>query len=216
MNDIAQRNIEPLTVAEREYMARIVAIYYIDDRPHQVITEHEWDNSKKSWNKAGKTAKGLAHSDYDFDWCKTHQTLYQHNSGGGGGRAEAYVNEFCEPNPPPGKLWVACGTPIVRNSIRARKHLDARALLKMGYILIDEPLTLILPGYAPTTNPFECSEESETVYCQKCDDHLPRPDGDEVCKHIKWCEDCGWWAYSRPHRSADSGQIVKHKKRKAH
>lgn len=150
------------------------------------------------WRPPDKEFSESSH-DYDFDWCKTNKTIYQHGSGGGGDWQKIHVAQFCEPVPPKAKLWLADGVrPVeyVNGGKKTRAVSDAR-LLKMGIIRIPHPLELTRFNVFRTDrtwNPFDVAEEGECHYCKHCDDMLPGGDG-ALCEHAGWCEICGWWTY---------------------
>src|SRR6266478_4037630 len=87
---------------------RIVVIEYHGRWPHAVVAEEHWDHSGKPWFVAGRDKpRGTVAEYWDFDYSKTYDTLYFHNSGGGGDPLDHQLGRFCEPIPPPGKIWTA-------------------------------------------------------------------------------------------------------------
>jgi hypothetical protein len=38
-------------------------------------------------------------------------------------------------------------------------------------------------------------EVDYTIYCSVCNDFYPQPNyNDVVCRHVRWCDECGWWS----------------------
>ncbi len=78
-------------------------------------------------------------------------------------------------------------------------------LLKLGYLLILEPLPL-KHFDDETVNPFNIADgDTDCVYCKFCDDYLP-DDGGRLCDHACYCDECGGMVYDTPsgHVSMDS------------
>lgn len=187
---------------------RVVVIEYQDGWPCSVVTELHWDHSRKPWFKPGRDKpSGTCAEQWDFDYSRTERTLYFHDSGSGG-TPKAYVARFVKPDPPPAKLWVAEGVPIVDCGKSGRGVSDA-TLLKRGYVLIPRPLLLPKPYGGKTRNPFEAGEEGRTVYCGRCEDCLGCDDTNHPCEHIEWCDGCGLWVYAdtRQHVEEHEGSL---------
>lgn len=154
----------------------VVWIEYQNDHPFSVITE----------------TPGGAWRDYDFDWCKAEKCAYYHMSGGGPVGSHAVINRYCEPDPPPGKLWRRPDIPLRENG--TDKLLTVEECAERGVIVIDAPL--VLGG--DEVNPFTSAYEGETVYCAECNDHLPLG-YEPPCDHVTWCDHCECYVYEEVH-----------------
>lgn len=195
----------------------VVIIVYHDRKPFQVETKltTEWDKVRGCRPEDG-TKISTSRNDYNFEWSKTHEQLYWHNSGGGGNPDQFVVSgSFCEPNPPPAKIWMAPGIRAVEHVEGTRceqvRDVSDAQLLERGYLRIDRPL-LLSGGWTGkrTRNPFEVAEgDTDCRYCKFCDDHLPDTDGD-LCDHVVYCDACCGYVYDTPegHVDIDSSDEV--------
>ncbi len=186
---------------------RVVAIEYQDGWPSSVLTEHHWDHTGEPWFKPGRDRpNGVTAGHWDFDWCKRDQSLHFHQSGFGG-EVRYHVARFCQPVPPKAQLWVADGIPIVTHVTRkdgtwGERPVGDAELLRRGYERIATPRRLPLVNCYPyrkaktTPNPFEAGWEGETIWCDRCGDHLPCEDTYRPCDHIEWCDECAMWFYA--------------------
>jgi hypothetical protein len=195
------------THCEGDGRQRVVAVEYQDGWPVSVLTELHWDHSRKPWfDPAKHPATGTCAEWWDFDWCKRDGTLRYHNSGSGG-EIRFHVARFVHPTPPKAELWVADGLPVVTAARRkdgtwGERRVGAAELLRRGYARIARPRSLPLVNAYPyrkvktTLNPFEAGWEGDTIYCDRCDDHLPSEDTYRPCDHVEWCDECGMWVYT--------------------
>ena len=103
------------------------------------------------------------HVHYDVEWCKRDQQfLYSGSSN------SVYLEH------PDNTFWATD---------------EAFALLKTpptGTRLVEPS-----PAY-PMSAVFDEGSEVEAIWCSVCEDWLPEPHGDDVCPHVRWCEECGW------------------------
>lgn len=124
------------------------------------------------------------HSEYDFDFCKSNQTLYYHNSSMG---CAFYVNKLANPSIPPSSfLWWDKSIHPESNDGQARRHLTVEEIKAIGYGVIGEPLEI-----DGSKNPFDNAEYGELQYCSECDEFFRE---DDLCEHIWWCDKCGWFS----------------------
>jgi hypothetical protein len=74
------------------------------------------------------------------------------------------------------RIYIASSLPVVN----AKGHLlSAAQIARLGYERIEAPLG----------DPFEFAVEGEeTIWCDRCDDHLPCAD---LCEHVWWCSTVG-------------------------
>lgn len=180
---------------------RIVAIEYQHRRPFSVVTEEHWDHSGQPWFRPEHhKATGTCCCQWDFEWSRRYRTSYYHMSGSGGELA-LYVAGFCEPQPPPGELWVADGIPVLRNSLKPKRIKSDDVLLRMGYRRLKLPRLLTAWDGTKTRNPFEIADEGECVYCKLCDDWFLE---DSHCEHMHWCDGCGMFVYTESREIVDS------------
>lgn len=175
---------------ERE---RVVAVEYQDGHPVSVLTEEQWDHSRKPWFVPGRDRpNGTSARWYDFHWCKRDETIYYHLSGSGG-EIRFHVGRFVHPDPPPAELWVAPGIPVVTDTGSGVREIGSDAeLLSLGYRRIPAP-RLLASWDGKTRDPFAAGQESETVYCSRCRDDLP---SDRLCEHVDWCDECCVYVYA--------------------
>jgi len=174
---------------------KVVWIEYHDDRPCSVVTAH-----------------GGACSTWDFEWCERDGCLYYHMSGCGPLWFGCTLGQYSTPVPPPCKLWHLPGAPALGYAAgpENRPVLSPDEILAHGYLVIDEPIVLTGAG---ERNPFEVAYEGATVWCQHCEDMLPR-DEDEPCEHLSWCDECENHVYTvevggrAGHMPADSYNIA--------
>lgn len=144
----------------------VIAVEYgAEDRPFSIFTR---EGGVSLW---------------DADWCKRDETLYVHESGVGG---SVYFNALSEGAR--NKAWVAPGERITTTRETspgkwATVEITREEVATLGFDLLDE-----LPG-----DPFDGAEESDTVWCDVCEDHLPTENTDSPCDHTTWCDLSGWW-----------------------
>lgn len=186
---------------------RLVAIEYIDNKPHSVVIEREWNNSKETWfDPKIHTALVSAFLEYDFNFSKTYDTIYWHNSGSSSkefelnGRYCYVLGKMADKNK--AKLWVAPDVFLCKyihridNSRWDKAEISPEEIESYGYIILKEPIEFVLGDEKTTFNPFEISEgDTECVYCPTCEDHLPVNLTGSLCKHLEWCADCGAWVF---------------------
>jgi hypothetical protein len=174
----------------------LVFVMYHQRRPFSVETVEHWDHSKKPWfNPEKDKPRGFCPQGFDFEYCRRNDTIYQHNSGGGG-TVRVVLHEIVEKHPPC-EIWIAAGIPLFRHAKRKPFNeipLKDGDLERLGYKRLRKPRLLRGWRDEASRNPFDVSEEGETVYCRRCEDHLPDEPG-SVCKHLYWCDDCGDWFY---------------------
>jgi hypothetical protein len=115
---------------------------------------------------------------YDFEWSRSHGTLFYSLSGAGPLDDTVELSGFAEPRKgKPVPIWIA-------ESLRPVDHGGRPAdLAALGYVRLPEPLG----------DPFEGADESETVYCGRCRDWLPDDGSSFVCDHVWWCNNTGWF-----------------------
>jgi hypothetical protein len=217
MNLLTFEHEERVGLGYEKQSHRVVFIEYRGRRPIpcNVITEHDWDHSKRSWFKAGERERGVAQDNWDFDYSKRHGGLYYHNSGGGGGPVtHVELCGFINPKTPQARIWIAPGIKLkkwVRKD--TYKEIDAAGALKLGYQIVKRPLSLnhLLSDYdrkegKKTCNPFEAGEESENglIYCKECDDWMIDDEYD-LCEHLEYCSKCGSIVYSKDGMFIDQG-----------
>lgn len=118
---------------------------------------------------------------YEFELCSG--DLYCYNSGSGGREGEIFeVGSLCQPKPVRHAVWIKAGCRLkYYNSKTKRYNLikSKEELLKMGYILLDEPIG----------NPFDNVEEiyEGFTYCKICDEHMIDSD-ENYCRHLFYSE----------------------------
>lgn len=182
---------------------RIVVIEYHARRPFSVITENHWDHSAKPWFKPGMRPNGVSRREYDFEWCRTKQQLYQNNSGGGGRSALNYVVHKVVS----GKMveiWADDDVRFFRYVKRGSEWVTVplrQDLKALGYRRLKKPR--LLEGLS--RNPFDVAEEGDTVWCPRCKDHLPTDWTSHACDHLVWCDDCGAWVFTDTREFVESG-----------
>lgn len=138
------------------------------------------------------------HEEWVFTYSKEDQITYYHSPGGGG--ALPSLTELTKGFPC--GVWIDpeafAGLRICDSWYPSLKAGCARALAEyatqpdaLNVTYFKEP-----PGLlgSEITNPFGNgpgyeSNEGQTIYCSKCDDHL-NDDNDNPCEHIRWCEKC--------------------------
>lgn len=116
------------------------------------------------------TAENLHYETYAIDYCKRDGELYSIMSGCGHiNKKEIFVDGG-------GDFWLengfeACFNPGVNGGKRLNE-IDSKW----------------------KQHPSEYAKESETVYCNICEDYLPCDDTSEPCEHISWDNNRGCWA----------------------
>ena len=111
---------------------------------------------------------------YDFEWCKAHAELYYDESGGG---PTAFAEGARDDH------WWA------RSDLREDVHI-------LGVLAANRLKELP----AEWRDPFRNAMDEDTTWCEICKDYWPDSD---LCQHIWWCEECGWWTTPTepcPHR----------------
>lgn len=185
---------------------RLMFIEYRHRKPFGVITLKAW--------KYRDGSTGLCPQYFDFNWCKTDQSLYWHNSGGGGSSLEGvHLGRFLDPIPRQ-LFWAApelrLTTSVADGDGFKNVEMSEADIYEMGYQRIKRPLLLDLPHHNKSRNPFDVSGgDTETVYCEKCDDHFPSEDN-SPCDHLEWCDLCCDFVYSDGHKRQDDGEAVVH------
>ncbi len=149
----------------RGHVHKILVIEYFEDKPSAVITDY---------------------ATFDFDYCKRDDEVTFLNVGSGYRDENGYsVNGFCNPVPPPCKIWAAPEVNFVKWKFSKKPSVPVseEEMLAMGYLRIAEPLTLKTWDGKETTCPFKAGNESDchTAYCSICDDNLPE---DHLCDHL--------------------------------
>lgn len=156
----------------------VIAVEYNDeDRPFSIFTR---DSCITVW---------------DAEWCKRDETVYVHESGGGG---SVYFNALSDGARC--KAWIAPGEKITTTRKTspgkwATVEITREELSAIGFDLMD----------ALPSDPFDGAEESDTHYCDECDDHLPTTDTDDPCDHTTWCNRDGWWVSIKDDRHVSDG-----------
>ena len=115
---------------------------------------------------------------YDFEWSRREGQLYYEKAGGGGKSITVYPNST---------YWAAPGVEL--KAYRSDGPPWTRPLdpgESLGTRLAEPP-----PGW-PNEELFDLAEESETVWCDTCRDHLPSEDTPTPCDHVWWCNSHGW------------------------
>lgn len=132
---------------------KIIGIVFQDGRPWSVVT-----------------ADGCI---FDVEFCRADETLYFHQSGGGGIVGNTVFLEGARKN----DFWLA---KRFSPDVRPGEGLGTR-------------LQHINPKWLWGLESWGC--ESNTVYCKICEDWIPIDDVVEAaCDHIHWDTDAGWWA----------------------
>lgn len=194
----------PMLVSGREGPStteEVVAIEYHDNRPFAVHTKVtiEWDKVC-GWRPEDGKKFSNSRNDYSFEWSKTNGQLYWHNRGGGGSWKEFIAAAFTNPNPPYAQVWLAKGVRAraYKPDTRCRKMIDLSDadLLARGYERVARPIILTNSCNEPTPNPFDVADgDIDCRYCKFCDDYLPDSDGNSLCEHVVYCDDCCGWVY---------------------
>lgn len=187
----------------------VVAIEYRGGKPFGVQTKGttEW-GKVRGWRPEDDTKISVSANYYDFEWSKTNQQLYWHNSAGGGNPDLFIVSgSFCNPVPPPVKIWLAPGVRAVEYVEGTRceqvRDVSDAELLERGYLRIARPLILSGNFVKRTRNPFEVADgDTDCYYCKFCDDYLPDGDGD-LCEHVIWCDEYSGYVYDTPEGHVD-------------
>lgn len=180
---------------------RLLVIEYFDDKPHSVITEKYWDHSKEPWFRAGKDMpSGTSCCDFDFNYSKKYDTIYWHNSGGGGKKSQHAVGRLIGVN---GKIWVALDVELTKYVQSGDSWVHGKItpveIAEYGYTVLDEPINKSLENYRggeSSINPFALAEgDTECVYCPRCESYLPDDYNimSGLCEHAQWCDDCSSW-----------------------
>ena len=124
---------------------------------------------------------------YDFNYCRRDDTVYFHNSGGGGG---VYLGQISNAKKQPRCcIWYDATLVDPTDSSIKQRHLARHTIEQWGYDIVAAPLTLDF--HSGEQNPFIYGVEGDVEYCTKCDDHFTT---DEPCEHIWWCEKCSNWS----------------------
>lgn len=197
---------------------KVIAIEYLDDKPFSVRTRvvTDWTKNPRGHRRPEDKKTSSHCNDYNFEFHRSGQSLYWHRSGSGGTWKHFYVSCFCEPNPPPAKLWLAPGVKAIAyvegTHCRKTRDVSDAELLEMGYLRIAEPLELD-SAYGKSRNPFDVSDgNTECHYCEYCNDRIPDNGGGRLCEHITWCDECEAHVYetAEGHVSIDGGEPVNH------
>lgn len=176
---------------------RVVAIEYRDDRPFSVMTATNWEHGGKS---------GISADYYDFEWCKRDAMLYYDGTGSGPMRGFC-VSAFSNTDPPPAKLWLKEGIKVTHSWKDGDEPISESELLKMGYLLLTEPIQLDSGWGDSSPNPFDHANADDCIECVECDDWIPE---DSMCEHMRWCDECGDWFYVADRSFNDSDGKCNH------
>lgn len=102
---------------------------------------------------------------YDIDWCERDQCYYSHMSGGGA------IEPWAER-----RYWAA-------QSVQEVRHSEGRVPKRLKQMPRPHSISSIVHQLE--------SDETRTIYCSICEDHLP---DSCPCSHIEWCDECSIWA----------------------
>lgn len=168
---------------------RVVFIQYdCDRRPAKVVTEEHWDHSREPWFQAGRNKPtGTCPQYFSIFWSKRFESLYWHNTGGGGDLTIPF-SPFVNPLPL-SPFWAAPGIVLTKYSKACEQiPVSEDELRVMGYERIAKPIILEGLDGKDTVNPFEAADgDQDCVYCPTCKDDMP---DDSLCEHLDWCEQC--------------------------
>lgn len=129
---------------------------------------------------------------HDFEYCRRNDILYQHMSGCGGDGKTYNLGKFCKPGIH-AEIWAAPDVVFTKTIKRKRKYVDVPAkesdLAKLGYRRLKQPRLVKGSWGDKSRDPFEVSDEGETVYCPRCDDWMLDEEVTD-CRHLQWCDEC--------------------------
>lgn len=109
-------------------------------------------------------------NNYDVEYCRRDECCYWSLSGQGGYNPKMLHEDGA------GETWLAEGYGVFSEQ-------DKNPIIK------ERP-----EQYKTHPSEWENFEEAETVYCTICNDFLPEEWGeDEICEHVKWDDEGGWW-----------------------
>jgi hypothetical protein len=167
---------------------RIVYIGYSGRTPHSLIAERHWDHRGKPWFVADRDCPvGTCGEYFDLDWSRGAQTLYAHNSGGGGDYLRISVARLVDPSRPM-LFWAdpRCRFTKYVSKARPAVPINDAEMLRRGYKRIAVPLM-----FQGSRNPMEIAQESSygTLWCHKCKDYHERETW-SVCRAWEWCDEC--------------------------
>jgi hypothetical protein len=175
-----KEEMEPMWLETRHGKEMVVAIEYqrgprrINYRfvPFSVVTAYQGLGGSPSY--------------YDFEHTLDMDLMW-HNSGGGGGPIKYYeISNYCQPKPPPARLWLANGITPSKHNGKRPTPATISDLKAGGTLLLKQPLKI--DGHF---NPFDAANESEGgfVRCDKCKGYYDR-ESNAPCNHMTWCDDC--------------------------
>jgi hypothetical protein len=188
---------------------RLVFVEYWRRHPVSVVTEEHWD--RRPWFRPGlDQAIGTCPYFWDFDYCRNYGQLYFHNSGMGGEGGCVDLGRLTDPSKPC-LIWHSPELLLTKYLFRSDRRVPIRgerALRSMGYVVLKQPLLLSGNGVKSRV-PFDVGDESSDsiIYCKHCRDYYP---GDSLCRHMDWCNECGWYIYIDGHIREDDGAAVMH------
>jgi len=150
--------------AVKEYGEVAVVRYFKDHegvwRPGSITT--------RSKIEKGPYAGQWHGSEFDANYSRSSAALYVHNSGGGSVCAE--IPKFTHAKDLPCRIWLADDVePTIGKRLATAKQMRRRGVIRV---------------HGPAPAPFLDTIEGDTFWCEACDDHLKRDDG-QTCARCR-------------------------------
>lgn len=114
----------------------------------------------------------------DIDWCRRDERYYWNETSWGCGTPA--LHGFVHPEKSKAKVWFAEGVEIQAYEGADKVTIGPEGLAALGYTLeVEEPCL-----------DFDEMWESDTHWCEFCEDHIPNYDYCATCQHF--CPECLW------------------------